>query len=132
MKKALAVGVLLVMCSAANAQSVSVNVNERALISLRKMCSAVLVQLHPVDMMFVKDFTLDEIFNTRTGAVVGLQVISINPREPSNVHACHYDFADVSQSGVPNVDRMLVDMVPVTIQVNAQKAIGENPVNVQQ
>jgi hypothetical protein len=132
MKKALAVGVMLVMCSAANAQSVSVNVNERALISLRKMCSAVLTQLHPTDMMFVQDFKLDEVFNKRTGLVVALEVISINPREPSNTHSCHYDFAELSESGIPNVDRMLVDMVPVTIQVNAQKAIGEKPVNVQQ
>jgi hypothetical protein len=130
MKRIFAVGAMLVLSSLANAQPV--NVSQRALVSLRKMCGAVLIQLHPVDMMYVQTYTLNEIINRTSGAIVGLDVVAIDPKDPTITHSCHYGFVDVSQAGEPNVNNMLVDLVPVTIEVNAEKAIGENPVNVKQ
>jgi hypothetical protein len=130
MRKTLAIGVLTIVCSTANAESV--DVNQRALISLRKMCNAVLSQLFPVDMMYVKDFTLNQILNKQSGAVVGLIVNPVNTRDPNTNHACQYDFTSMSEDGVPSIARMLVDMVPVNIDVDAHKAIDDKPLNVQQ
>jgi hypothetical protein len=113
MKKVLVAGAIAVACSTGHAQAAHLNQNSLAL--LKKMCNSVLIQLDAQDMMYVKEFNMSEYMNRESGAVVGLDVVSINPKESTNIHTCHYDFTTVKADGTPDVAKMLVDMVPVNI-----------------
>jgi hypothetical protein len=115
MKRVLLVSAMVIACSAVHAESV--HLNQNSLMLLRKMCGSVLVQLVPADMMYVQDYTMNEYLNRDSGAVVGLDVISKNPRDATNIHSCHYDFIIVKQDGTPDVAKMFVDLVPVNINI---------------
>jgi hypothetical protein len=116
MKKVLVVSAMFIACSTVHAETV--HLNQNSLMLLRKMCGAVLAQLDAADMMWVKDYTMNEYINKETGEIVGLDVASINPKDSTNIHKCHYDFATIRADGTPDVSKMLVDMVPVNITVS--------------
>lgn len=94
-----------------------VHINQMSLKHLRDMCSAVLVQIQPRDMMYVKDYRMLEEFNREEQIVLGLDVSTINPQNPNDVHVCHYDL-DVMPDGTPNIHAMFVDRMQVNITVN--------------
>jgi len=118
MKKVVFVGSLL--CAfASSAHADTVHINQITLRHLRTMCDHVLTQLQPRGMMYVKDYTMNEFINQTSGAVVGLDVITINTNEPQDVYKCHYDL-DVSQSGDATITKMIADGMPVNVNVVTQ------------
>lgn len=94
-----------------------VHINQSSLKHLRDMCSAVLVQVQPREMMYVKDFKMLEEFNREEQIVLGLDVSSVNPQDPEDIHVCHYDLT-VSPDGTPTISAMYVDRMQVNITVN--------------
>jgi hypothetical protein len=115
MRKVMLAGCILACSLPACADMV--HINQMSLKHLRDMCSAVLAQVQPVEMMWVKDFRLQEEFNRENQIVLGLDVASINPRNEADVHVCHYDL-DVMPDGTPNIHAMFVDRMQVNITVN--------------
>lgn len=119
MKRALLIATLFTVCSAARAQTTPLS--DQTLMSLRRFCNTVLIQLFTQDMFYVRDFHMNAYVNRETNTVVGLDVISINSHDPTVTHTCHFDFDKLRDDGTPNVSRLMVDSVPVNISVNVQQ-----------
>jgi hypothetical protein len=99
-----------------SAYSETVHLNQLSLRHLQTMCSAVLAHVQPLAMMYVKTYTMNELINQTSGAVVGLDVTTVNPKGEQDVYTCHYDL-EVTQAGDPRISKMLVDNLPVNINV---------------